>query len=243
MTYLGILMSYFRISESEYLTNYLHFEKESIMNDKHQVHNLIILDESGSMDSIKEHIISGFNEIVQTIKGIQTEYPEQEHFISMITFNGFGQKLLHFADPVSKLEQIDSACYKPAASTPLYDAIGAAIGKMKLLVANQEKYNVLVTILTDGEENASVEFSGRTIRDLIDKLKEENWTFTYIGTDHDVQRVANFISINNVISFGKNAVGLRTMFEGEKAARHNFSKNIRENKDTKNDYFDYANKG
>ena len=39
------------------------------MDKKHQVHNLIILDESGSMETIKKMIISGFTEIVQTVKG------------------------------------------------------------------------------------------------------------------------------------------------------------------------------
>ena len=43
------------------------------MEKKHQVHNLIILDESGSMSSIKETIIRGFNELVQTIKGIEKQ--------------------------------------------------------------------------------------------------------------------------------------------------------------------------
>ena len=66
------------------------------METKHQVHNLIILDESGSMESIKKTIIEGFNEIVQTVKGIEKAFPEQEHFISLVTFNGRGQKLLHF---------------------------------------------------------------------------------------------------------------------------------------------------
>jgi hypothetical protein len=41
------------------------------MKNKHQVHNLIILDESGSMSSIKSSIISGFNELVQSVKGIE----------------------------------------------------------------------------------------------------------------------------------------------------------------------------
>ena len=55
----------------------------------HQVHNLIILDESGSMYSIKKQIISGFNEVVQTVKGVEQQYPEQEHFNSFVTFNGY----------------------------------------------------------------------------------------------------------------------------------------------------------
>ena len=51
------------------------------MEQKHQVHNLIILDESGSMESIKSTIISGFNELVQSIKGIQEQFPEQEQLL------------------------------------------------------------------------------------------------------------------------------------------------------------------
>ena len=94
------------------------------MNTKHKVHNLIILDESGSMELIRKTIIQGFNEIVQTVKGIEKEFPEQEHLISLISFNGSGHKILHFADPVSKLEMIDDSRYQREASTPLYDAIG-----------------------------------------------------------------------------------------------------------------------
>ena len=60
---------------------------------RHKVHNLIILDESGSMDSIKSTIIQSFNEIVQTIKGIEKEFLEQEHFISLVSFNGLGNGL------------------------------------------------------------------------------------------------------------------------------------------------------
>jgi hypothetical protein len=69
------------------------------MENKHQVHNLIILDESGSMEPIKTTIIQGFNELVQTIQGIEKQFPEQEHFISFVSFNGLGHKLLHFIDP------------------------------------------------------------------------------------------------------------------------------------------------
>lgn len=122
------------------------------MNKKHQVHNLIILDESGSMDSIKTTIIQGFNEIVQTVKGIEKEYPEQEHFISLVSFNGLGQKTLHFADPAGRLEMIDDRRYQPAVSTPLYDAIGFACTKLKSVMGNSTDYNVLVTIRLMGKK-------------------------------------------------------------------------------------------
>ena len=207
-------------------------------NQKHQVHNLIILDESGSMESIKETIIQGFNEIVQTVKGIEQQFPEQAHFISLITFNGLGQKILHFIDPVSQLTIIDQAKYKPDASTPLYDAMGFSFAKMRQVVQNLTNYNVLVTILTDGEENASKEYSGETIKKIVEDLKSKNWTFTYIGTDHNVQKFAKSLSINNMMSFDKSEVGLQEMFSKEKSARQRFSSLVRQGKQLGDNFYE-----
>ena len=207
------------------------------MEAKHQVHNLIILDESGSMESIKPTIINGFNELVQSIKGIQKQFPEQEHFISIISFNGFGNKIMHFIDPVSKLNTIDSSNYIPESMTPLYDAIGFGLSKLEQHLVNQEKYNVLVTVLTDGEENASKEYSVLAIKNKIDELSEGNWTFTYIGTDHDVEKMASSLSIKNTMKYDKNEEGINSMFEEEFQGRVQFSMNVREGKNFKENYF------
>lgn len=207
------------------------------MNKKHSVHNLIILDESGSMSSIKETTIQGFNEIVQTIKGIQEQFPEQEHFISLISFNSLVQKLLHFIDPVSKLKEINDRTYKPDASTPLYDAMGFGLNKLNQHLLNQTDYNVLVTVLTDGAENASREFTGSAIKKLVEELKEKNWTFTYIGADHDVEKMAATMSINNTLVFDKSDEGVKEMFDLDKLSRIEYSRKIRMNEETQSDYF------
>ncbi|TSA51085.1 MAG: VWA domain-containing protein, partial [Sphingobacteriales bacterium] len=208
----------------------------------HQVHNLIILDESGSMQSIKSTIIQGFNEIVQTVKGIQSRFPEQEHFISMLTFNSFGQKLLHFMEPVNKLEQIDEKKYSPNASTPLYDAMGFGFTKLRKALDNQTDCNVLVTILTDGQENDSKEYTGEAIKKLIEELKLNRWTFTYIGADHDVEEFALSISITNHMVFEKNVSYVRNMFSKEMKARESFSQKIRDEEDTSDDFYITAKK-
>lgn len=205
---------------------------------KHQVHNLIILDESGSMESIKGTIIQGFNEIVQTVKGIEKQFPDQAHFISLVTFNGLGQKILHFIDPVSKLEMIDAQKYRPDASTPLYDAMGFSFAKMRQIVENLTNCNVLVTILTDGEENASREYSGSTIKKIVEELKLKNWTFTYIGTDHNVEEFAQSLSINNVMSFEKSNSGMQQMFSREKSARQAFGERISRKQQTDGNFYD-----
>jgi len=208
------------------------------MDTKHQVHNLIILDESGSMFNIKGTIIKGFNEIVETVKGIQDQFPEQEHFISFMTFNGVGQKFLLFNEPVNKLEKIDENKYLPNASTPLFDAMGNSFNKMKQLVAKLTDFNVLVTILTDGEENASKEYSGILIKAMIDELKQNRWTFTYIGTDHDVEKFAMSISITNTMVFEKNEENMNYMFSKEKEARSNYSNKIRNKENTSDGFYE-----
>lgn len=208
------------------------------MEKKHQVHNLIILDESGSMSSIKRNIIQGFNELVQTIHGIEKQFPDQEHFISFISFNGLGQKLLHFADPASRLQQINDKSYQPDASTPLYDAMGFGISKLKQLLEDKTGYNVLVTVLTDGEENTSREYSGSSIKQLVEEMKQNNWTFTYIGTDHDVEKFASSISIENVMAFEKSAHGITDMFQKERKARAMFSEKLNRNEDVRMNFFD-----
>jgi len=205
------------------------------MNNKHQVHNLIILDESGSMQSIKTTIIQGFNELVQSIQGIEKQFPEQEHFISFVSFNNSGQKVLHFMDPVSKLKQIDDKSYKPAALTPLLDAMGFSIHKLRHALQGQSNYNVLVTVLTDGAENASKEYSGNDIKKLVE---QNSWTFTYIGTDHDVEEIASSLSIDNTLRFEKNEREIKKMFLKEKEARARYSSKIHLHEDTSSAYFD-----
>lgn len=196
------------------------------MRKKHQVHNLIILDESGSMGSIKSTIIQGFNELVQTIQEVEKQQPEQKHFITFVSFNSLDLKFHHFVDPVSKLKQIDGKNYQPNALTPLYDAMGFSINKLKQHLQDQTDYNVLVTVLTDGLENASKEFSGNDIKILIEELKQNRWTFTYIGTDHDVESVAISLSINNTMVFQKDEADIKKMFKKEKMARERYCYDI-----------------
>jgi uncharacterized protein YegL len=208
------------------------------MSKTHKVFNLIILDESGSMNSVKSATIEGFNEVVQTIKGVQQQFPEQEHTITLVTFNGLGIKTLLYNQAVTKLDEIDGEKYRPSASTPLYDAIGDSVSKLRLDVERVDgEANVLVTILTDGYENASKEYKQKDINSLIAELRKKNWTFTYIGADHDVERVARSISISNTLVFKKDSAGMKKMFDQERAARSKYSQKLRNNEEVDDDYY------
>jgi hypothetical protein len=202
------------------------------------VYNLIILDESGSMETIKNSTISGFNEVVQTIKGIEKQYPEQKHFISLVTFNGLGIKTKLDKHPVADLAQIDKNTYNPDSMTPLYDAIGLSVLKLRMDIAGVENANVLVTILTDGEENASKEFSGLQIKKIIDEQKALGWTFTYIGANQDVEKVAATISITNTMNYMANDADVHNMFMKERESRIRYSQKIHDKKDPRENFYD-----
>lgn len=189
--------------------------------EKQHIHNLILLDESGSMYPIKDQIISGFNETLETIRHAAKTIPNQEHVISMFSFNGIRVNEMYFGQPVEAVKKIDDETYDPNASTPLLDALGHAMSKVKAVLPN-ENYKVVVTILTDGMENASREYSWDVIKKMIQDLKQAHWDFTYIGTDHDIEKVALNLSISNTMFFKKSKSGIANMFVQENAMRMNF---------------------
>jgi hypothetical protein len=224
-----------------YFTRFTIKNRDIMSNETNRnIYNLIILDESGSMESIKSSIIGGFNELVQGTKKIQEECPEQQHLISLISFNSGGIKYLLWNEPVSKLEYIDEQKYNPNLLTPLYDAIGQGVSRLKEVLPSHTPWNVLVTILTDGEENASREYSGHKIREIIESLKPNGWTFTYIGANHNVEVAAANMAIENFMAFDASDLGVDVLFNMEIGARSAFSKRISKNvrvEDLNKDYY------
>lgn len=212
--------------------------------EKDRVYNLIILDESGSMESIKTRAVQGFNELVQTIQGIQRQFRNQQHFISLVTFNGLGIKTKLHTQPVSELTTLDERTYLPGASTPLYDAMARSILQLKLEIYQQPNTSVLVTTITDGEENASKEFSGKEVKLLIEDLQKKGWTFTYMGANHDVTAVADRLSIpkSNVMAFSADEASVKQMFDLDKKARYGYSSRLHSGVDKISKYFREENK-
>ena len=166
---------------------------------KQRVFNLIILDESGSMSSIEKQAIDGLNETVQTIRAAQKKHPEQEHLVSLVSFNSDEVKTIYDKVKAERVEELTDKQYVPSCYTPLYDAMGNAINALRKSVAHDDA--VLVTIITDGYENASSEYNGPAIKKLVETLKSKGWIFTYIGANQDVEAVASTISITNTLSF------------------------------------------
>lgn len=177
---------------------------------KTKIFNLIIIDESGSMQSIKNAAINSVNETIQSIRAAAEKYEDQEHIVSLVTFNN-DVKTVFECVSVKEVNELTDENYRPKCFTALYDAMGMSLNALRPKVAEDDK--VLVTVITDGYENASKEYNGKAIKALVDELKAKGWVFAYIGANQDVEAVAATISITNVLNFEATRVGTARMSE------------------------------
>lgn len=187
-----------------------------------RVFNLLVVDESGSMSIIEHQALVGINETLTTIQKMQKTHKNLEQRVTLITFDSTHKKLFYDNVPARYARNLRPRDYNPCGGTPLYDAIGMGIAKINAQATEND--SVLVTIITDGEENCSEEYSLRMIKNLIEKLKKQNWTFTFIGTDNlDVKGIAMDMGIDNHLQFAEDEAGTKAMFACENRARERFS--------------------
>ena len=192
---------------------------------KTRIFNLIIIDESGSMQSIKKEAIDSVNETIQTIRAAQTKHDGQEHLITIVSFNDDVKSICKCVS-ADEAKELTAETYQPDCCTALYDAMGISLNELRKNVAENDK--VLVTVVTDGYENASKEYDGKAIKSLVDELKAKGWVFAYVGANQDVEQVAATISITNVMNFEATHQGTRMMSAKLNSARARFFDSVDE---------------
>ena len=175
---------------------------------KTKVFNLIIIDESGSMQSIKREAINSVNETIQTIRAAEKRHADQEHYVSVVSFND-QVKTISDCVAANDVVEITDASYQPNCCTALYDAMGISINAMRKHTSAEDK--VLVTVVTDGYENSSREWKCKAIKALVEQMRGQGWTFAYIGANHDVESVAASMSITNTMTFEASDAGVQCM--------------------------------
>lgn len=190
-------------------------------DNKIQVFNLIILDKSGSMSSIANAAIAGFNETVGGIRSAQKQFStSQQHFVSLLTFCSCSINYVYDCVPIEGVANLTKKEYQPCCGTPLYDAMGRGINDLLKKTKEIEGASVVVTIITDGMENSSKEYSGKAIKALVDKMRDEyGWNFAYIGTNQDVEAVAVSLSITNTMLFDDSDEGMTVAWERERKSK------------------------
>ena len=193
-----------------------------------QIYNLLIIDESGSMHSLKTSTMSGVNEVLDTIRQAQTDFAEsQEHFVTIVTFNTARDANIRITTDAAPINSVPAFTnYNPSGSTPLLDAVGISLTRLERQLSGNDMATAVVTIVTDGLENASLEYSSAQVRELIERLTTQGWTFSYMGACHDVKQVARRLSIGNVMEFAHDDRGTSSSWMRERGSKRSHYQRI-----------------
>jgi len=149
-----------------------------------------VLDKSGSMDVIRDATISGFNEFL----GDQ----QREGGEARMTLTLFDTQFHTVASavPVREISPLDYDTYAPDGMTALYDAIGHTMRITDDYAAKHSPDQVLFVIMTDGQENSSVEFDQRRVFEMIrDRQQNAEYEFIYLGANQDAYAASERIGV------------------------------------------------
>lgn len=212
----------------EFTDKYPRAESES------RIYNLIILDESGSMSSIRYQALTGVNETIQTIRAAQQENPDDHQMLCFVTFDQGGNRpdvrVIIDNEKIENVEDIKPVQYNPNGCTPLYDAMGLSITALQKLVKDGD--HVLVTVVTDGYENASHIYTDAMIKELVESLSQKGWVFTYIGANQDSERTASGLGISSTMDFKADGIGTAMMWDKMRSSNREYYKKVRYSKMT-----------
>lgn len=173
---------------------------------------ICVVDKSGSMHSLASVTIEGFNKFINSQKEL-----DPNASITTILFDN-EYTVVHDNIPINNIELLNERTYIPRGGTALYDAIGKAISTVHSRIQEnyEEPSNIICAILTDGEENASQEYSFEIIKGLIKKMTDQfNWEFAYLGANVDAFEIASSLNIpkGNTFQFEASVDGFENTYD------------------------------
>ena len=175
---------------------------------------LMIIDESGSMMSLKRATEESHLGILQKIKSECTEMPNLNQYVNTWLFESHRIEECQTLTKIQADDTLKSIDLRPNGSTPLFDAIGKACTQLEIAMSNlkfqPEDTMVTVAVFTDGEENSSRIFTQGEIKRLVTRLKTKGWSFNYYGTDTSVEEMQERLAFDGGMVMEKSNDGFRT---------------------------------
>ena len=166
-------------------------------NQQDKTNILFILDRSGSMSTIKDSTISGFNEFV---KGQANESKVGECIMSLYQFDNEFDTVYENKD-ITNVPMLDNNTFVPRGGTALLDAIGKVVRSSDDIEGTNKG---LVVILTDGEENSSGVYHKELIKNMVTDMREGyNSEFLYLGANQDACFQAESMGMSRTNEIGR----------------------------------------
>lgn len=182
---------------------------------------LCVLDRSGSMAAMQAEAIGGFNHFLEE----QRKLPGRA-LLTLILFD-HEYDVLHAARPIGSVPPMDTGTYVPRGTTALHDAVGRtiddAVARQARLSDGDRPDKTVMCILTDGLENASRDYSGERIREMIRARRREGWEFVFLAADQDAVTTARAMAIPRA-----DAAAFARTPDGTFAALHDLSARVAE---------------
>lgn len=170
----------------------------------------IVVDSSGSMNSIKSDTEGGINNYIKE----QAKLPG----VCRIKLATFDTEYTVVRTRLAK--GFPKFTLNPKGMTALFDAIGKTItdvgAELSALTEDERPAKVIIVIMTDGAENSSQEYVARDITEMIKRQTEEySWDFVFLGANQDaVETARNFgISRESALTYSADAQGVSSSFD------------------------------
>jgi hypothetical protein len=177
---------------------------------KDYTHIAIILDRTGSMEAIRDDTIGGFNAFLSEQKAAPGSAT-----LTLVQFDSQGPyEVIHRFEKLEDVPELTRETFVPRASTPLLDAMGRGITDLEQRIAEMKDKDrperIVMVIITDGQENASREFTMDRIEKMIrEKQDVDGWQFVFLSADMDGIKDAHAVGIRRsaVMAYDKTARG------------------------------------
>ena len=151
----------------------------------------IILDRSGSMASVAKDVEGGFDRFMAEQRAQPGDCK-----VSLTQFDSLAVETLYSGTPLADVPKL---VLEPRGNTPLLDAVGKTVVALQERIKREapvkDDRRVLVLIITDGEENASVEYTKAQVKTLVEGCRAAGWDFIYLGANVDAFAEAGGIGI------------------------------------------------
>lgn len=180
-----------------------------------RTHIAIVLDRSGSMDSIRDDVVGGFNAFLTSQQAV-----EGEATLTLVQFDSQDPyEVLFDHAPLDAVRALGPQDFVPRGCTPLLDAVGRTLLATELWLAQQSAdtrpEQTIFVVITDGQENASREFNLARVRSLIQAKEALGWQVVFLSADLGAFNEAGDLGIAEAkrVMFSKDADGNREMFQ------------------------------
>jgi uncharacterized protein YegL len=173
----------------------------------------IVLDRSGSMSPFRDDVIGGFNTLLEEQKAL----PGKAQLL-LAQFDG-QYEIVYDAVPLADVPPLTRSTFVPRAGTALLDALGRTIDdvaeRLRQLPEAERPHRVLVVVFTDGEENASRQYTPTVVKERIEACRECGWEFLFLGSVVAAvdDSIGWGIDPSSTLVFSATAHGFRQAFE------------------------------